>query len=401
MKRTLVTLCAVMVAGTALAIVPAKEVFVPAVGHGLGAVVNGVQAHWRADVWIYNPVNGPTTAQIFLLLRNQANPNPVSQTITLNAFETRYLPDIVFNTFGLDNTFGALHIVSPSRVVVSGTSYDANVSVVGKGQGTAGQGFAGIPASLAVGYPDLTNVIGLDQDGFQTSGAWRSNLALVETTGNPVDLTIDRVDSAANLLGSIPFHLEGFEATQINYVVTDILNTTGTNQRIRVAVTGGTGRVLVDASRVDNRTGDPSTLDAITIHTFGFWDGVVADAATGTKIEGGIEIDVEAGAVTTYSGVGGMPCGASGTIGTIYLPFGGGTSVPIASDGSFSVSFSQQYVNGTSALNTNWTLAGQKHVDGHWTGTLKSDSSGGAGLLAGCNATGVTRPWVAYWGGTE
>ncbi len=398
MRTTLAALCTAIVAGTAFAIVPAKDVFVPSVGHGLGAVVNGVQAHWRADVWIYNPANGPTTAQIFLLLRNQANPSPISQTITLNPFETRYLPDIVFNTFGLDNTYGALHIVSPSRIVVTGVSYDANVTVVGKGQGTAGQGFSGIPASLAIGFPDLTNVIGLDQDGLQTSGEWRSNLALVETTGNPVDLTIQRVDSQANLLGGTPFHLEGFEATQINYVITDILNTPGTNQRIRVAVTGGTGRVLVDAARVDNRTGDPSTLDAVTIHTFGFWDGVVADAATGTKIEGGIEFDVEAGAVATYSGVGGMPCGTGGTI---FLPFGGGTNVPIASDGTFSVSFTQHYANGTNALDTNWTLAGQRHVDGHWTGTLTSDSSGGAGILAGCDGLNVVRPWVAFWGGAE
>ena len=135
--------------------------------------------------------------------------------------------------------------------------------VTGKGQGTAGQFFSGVPADLAIGLGDATDVIGLDQDGFQTSGNWRSNLAFVETTGNPVDLTISRIDSNGTVLGSISQHLDGREVYQINYALTAIVNTTGTNQRIRVAVTGGSGRVITNASRVDNLTGDPATIEML------------------------------------------------------------------------------------------------------------------------------------------
>ena len=46
-------------------------------------------------------------------------------------------------------------------------------------------------------------------------------------------------------------------------MITSIVNTTGTNQRIRVAVTGGTGRVIANASRMDNRTGDPATMEMV------------------------------------------------------------------------------------------------------------------------------------------
>jgi hypothetical protein len=264
MRKTVAVLGFLMLAGSVFATVPGVELYVPAVGHGLGQIVNGVQAWWRGDVWVFNPsTTQPATVDIFLLLRNQGNPTPTSQRITVNPGETRYLPDIVGITFGLDNTFGGLRIVSNIPVVVSGTSYDANVTVVGKGQGTAGQFFSGIPASFAIGLGDDTDVVGLDQDGFQTSGNWRSNLAFVETTGNPVDLTIYRIDSNGTVLGSIPYHLEGYQVSQINYVVTSIVNTTGTNQRIHVAVTGGTGHVIANASRVDNRTGDPSTVEMV------------------------------------------------------------------------------------------------------------------------------------------
>ena len=240
MKTICAALFLVLVAGSALATVPGTDLYVPAVGHGLGQTVNGVQAWWRGDVWIFNPsTTQAATVDISMLLRNQANPNPAVQRITVNPGETRYLPDVVYNTFGLDNTYGGLRIVSSIPVEVSGRSYDANVSVVGKGQGTAGQFFSGVPADLAIGLGDTTDIIGLDQDGFQTSGNWRSNLAFVETTGNPVDLTISRVDSGGTVLGSITQHLDGREVYQINYVITAIVNTTGTNQRIRVAVTAG------------------------------------------------------------------------------------------------------------------------------------------------------------------
>jgi hypothetical protein len=258
MRKTLAVLFMVMVAGSALATVPGVDLYVPAVGHGLGAVSNGVQAWWRGDVWVFNPsATQSATVDIFLLLRNQGNPNPAVRRITVTAGETRYLPDIVFNNFGADNTFGALRIVSNIPVVVSGRSYDANVTVVNKGQGTAGQFFSGVPANLAIGLGDSTDIIGLDQDGFQTSGLWRSNLAFVETTGNPVDLTVSRIDSNGSQVGSINQHLEGRQVSQINYVITAIVNTTDTNQRIRVTVTGGSGRVITNASRLDNRTGDP------------------------------------------------------------------------------------------------------------------------------------------------
>jgi hypothetical protein len=295
MTKTLAALFLVMVAGSALATVPGTDLFVPAVGHGLGQTVNGVRAWWRGDVWVFNPsTTQSATVDIFLLLRDQGNPNPAVRRITVTAGETRYLPDIVFNTFGLDNTFGGLRIVSNIPVVVSGRSYDANVTVVGKTQGSAGQFFSGVPANLAIGLGDSTDVIGLDQDGVQTSGTWRSNLAFVEATGSPVDLTVSRIDSNGTVLGSISQHLEGRQVTQINYVITAIGGTTGTNQRIRVAVTGGSGRVITNASRVENLSGDPATIEMVG----GGREGTYLCKMDKTSYDTPITLTVAGGAVT-------------------------------------------------------------------------------------------------------
>jgi hypothetical protein len=385
----------VLFAGLAGATVPGTDLYVPAVGHGTGAVSGGVAALWRGDVWIFNPsTTQSATVSIYMLLRNQGNPNPAVRTITVNPGETRYLPDVVYNTFGLDNTYGGLRVISTIPVVVSGRSYDANVTVTGKAQGTAGQFFSGVPADLAIGLGDSTDIIGLDQDNYQTTGLWRSNLAFVETTGYPVDLTVSRIDSNGTVLGSIAQHLEGRQVSQINYVITAIVNTYGSNQRIRVAVTGGSGRVITNASRMDNRTGDPATIESVMVYRVGRFEGVVMDASSGTYVDGGIQLQISGGALTNYYGLAGILC-TNGDLWTLDFSPNAGTTVTINADGTFATSVSIPYVD---AFTTNWTFTGARAADGTWSGTLSSTTTGGTGTYGTCNVTN-TRPWRATWSG--
>jgi len=381
MKHLSVALVALVVASSAFGLVPGTDLFVPAVGHGLGQTVNGVQAWWRGDVWIFNPSTQSATVDIFLLLRNQANPNPDSRRITLAPGETRYLKDIVFATFGADNTYGGLRIVSSVPVIVSGRSYDANVTVTGKGQGTAGQFFSGVPSNLAIGLGDSTDIIGLDQDGLQTAGTWRSNLAFVETTGNPVDLSIFRVDSNGTVLNSTPYtyHLEGRQVSQINYILTAIIGTTGTNQRVRVAVTGGTGRVIVNASRLDNITGDPSTIEMIGEGRAGTYvckqDKTTYDTPITLTVANGAVTALDATIVFTDEDV--PACGDAAEL----LSLAGPLPQPVVYDetGGFSFVLSNPNVGGVGvSLQVNATIA----VTGQLSGTATTTLSG-AGPCSG------------------
>jgi hypothetical protein len=382
MRRTLVTLMLVMLAGTAGATVPGTDLYVPAVGHGTGAVSGGVAALWRGDVWIFNPSTTQTaTVDIYMLLRNQGNPNPAVRRITVTPGETRYLPDIVYTTFGLDNTYGGLRIVSTIPVVVSGRSYDANVTVVGKTQGTAGQFFSGVPAELAIGLGDTTDVTGLDQDAYQTTGTWRSNLALVETTGNPVDLTVSRVDSNGTVLGSITQHLEGRQVYQINYVITAIVSTYDTNQRVRVAVTGGTGRIITNASRIDNRTGDPATIEMVG----GGREGTYVCSLDRADYKTPITLTVAGGAVTALDATILFTDADVASCTDIQLAaFSGPLSQPVYYDdtGAFSFVVSDPNVGG---IGISLQISGTITVTGQVSGTATTTLTG-AGTCTGSKA---------------
>jgi hypothetical protein len=385
MRKTLLVLGLLLLASTSLAMLPGTDLYVPAVGHGLGQSVDGVRAMWRSDVWIFNPsTTQAATVTIYMLLRDHpgGNTNPDYQTITVNPGDTRYLDDIVYNTFGLDNTYGGLRIVSTIPVVVSGRSYDANVKVENKPTtGTAGQFFSGVPASFAIGLGDATDVIGLDQDASQTSGTWRSNLAFVETTGNSVDLSITLLDANGTPFGSsINKHLDGRQVSQINYIIS-AFGTTGTNQRIRVAVTGGSGRVITNASRMDNRTGDPATVEMVGEGREGTYvckqDKTSFDTPITLTVAGGAVTAVDATIIFTSEDV---PACSGGEL----LLLSGPLPQPVLYDdsGGFSFTVSNPDIDGVGvSLQINGTITVTGQVSGSVMTTLT-----GAGSCSGSKA---------------
>jgi hypothetical protein len=254
-----------MVAGTSMAVVPGTDLFVPAVAHGSGFD----QAQWRADVWIFNPSETETAVVTLYLLLRQPNPTPAQQVVNVAPGESKYFNDVVgAGLFQQTDASGGLRITSNIPVLVTAESYNKNVTT-SRGTGTSGQFFGGVPAGLAVGIGDATDLIGLDQDGINTSGKFRTNLAVVETTGAAVNFVLDRYDSDGTLVGSVACdgtnascaRLGPWEVRQLNLVLSSFTPGTGTNQRIRVRVTGGTGRVIAVGSRVDNTTTDPSTIE--------------------------------------------------------------------------------------------------------------------------------------------
>lgn len=401
MRKTLFAVVALTMAVSALALTADTDLYVQSVAHGLGRSVDGVRAHWQADIWIFNPSTSQSASvTVFLLLRGQANPAPDSRGLSVAPGETRYLPDVVLGTFGSNDTYGALHITSDIPVVVTGVSYDANVTVVNKGLGSAGQFFSATPADMAIGAGASTDLIGLDQDGIETAGTWRSNIALVETTGSPADFIIDRIDSLGTVVASLPYHLEGAEANQINLALTAIGGGTGTNQRIRVRGTGGSGRAVVVGSRVNNATGDPSTIEMTGSHVSGQFQGVLW-GDSGTSADGGIKFVISNSGLAAFEGVAEISCETD----EFTVPFSSdATAGPSALnlDGTFSTIVSIPYTSGTSiAFTTDWTLSGARGIDGTWSGTLVSTTHGGNGPFAGCNVVGVVRQWKAGWTGSS
>jgi len=374
-----------------------RDLYLASVGHGQGQCPGGVCSEWRSDAWIYNPSASSTaTVEVSFLQRDQANLSPPSQTVSVAPGETRELLDVVLSLFGLDGAYGALRFVSDNDVVVTGRVYDENVQT-NIGTGTAGQFFAAQPAGMAIGLDQGTDLIGLAQDADDT---WRSNFGLVETSAAAVTVEATSRDASGAVLATATYQLEPREVIQRS--ITEIGGELGTNQRIEVQVTGGSGRVLAFASRLDNRTGDPSTVEMWVAatepsHTTGTFEGAVWDPA-GMLLDGVVSLSVSDEGLVAYEGLAGIPCGVAGSF---VVDFFDTPETPVeVSDGHFTATMTISYSDGsTTVFTTEWTLDGAIGADGVITGTLRSDTTGGSGSWAACNAAGVVRTWRAGWAG--
>ena len=399
MRRMFVAVL-VMITFTPLAhaVVAGKDLYLPSVGHGQGQCPGGICSQWRSDAWIYNPSSSaPATVQVSFLNRDQQNNNPPSETVTIAPGETKELVDAVFTVFNLDGAYGALRFVSDLDVVVTGRVYDENV-VTNKGSGTAGQFFAGLPADMAIGNGESTDLIGLAQDSGNLS---RTNFGFVETGGAAVTVEVSKHDALGVTLATKTYQLRTREVIQKS--ITEIGGVLGTNQRLAVRVTGGSGRVLAFASRLDNRTGDPSTVEmwsaAAPERTTGVFQGAVWDPA-GTLLDGVLQLSISAAGLVAYEGLAGIPCGVSESY---VVDFSDTPATPIEiTAGAFTATLTVPYTDGsTTVFTTVWNVSGTVGNDGVIAGTLRSDTTGGTGSWAACNAANVSRSWRAGWTGSQ
>lgn len=400
MKKILLALVVLAVASSLFALPPAKESLILSAGQGPGSGTS----QWRTDAWVFNPsATQKATVDIFFLPRTSGsagNTNPTSRRVEVNPLETREFASILSTTFGFTGTnFGALRFVSDQDVVVTGRIFDANVSVQGQATvGTAGQFFPGLASSVAIGSGGFTDLVGLAEDA-----AARSNLAFVEVSGNAANLKIERINATGVVQATVTEAIGAYGARQINRILNTMQGGNTVNQRVRVTVTGGTGKVLVAASRLDNVTNDPYTIEMTTtagvgVPSTGTFEGAVFITGD-ADVDGGMQLKVGASSVTGYQGVAGILCGE--------IPFtldfdpDPSTTVPITGNAFNAPSVALSYSDGDSGVTiftTTWTLAGTRAANGIWSGTLISVTTGGTGSWASCNGT-VNHTWKAGWVG--
>jgi hypothetical protein len=411
MRKSIIVVLSLTIATAALAVTPGTELYLPSVGHAQGSCQSGVCAQWRSDAWVFNPdATKAAKVTIYFLQRGESNPTPaVAGPLTIAPGETKELADVVLATFGKEG-YGALRFLSDNPVFVTGRIYDENV-VTSKGAGTAGQFFAGLPATQAIGAGQATDVVGLAQDA---QGVWRSNFGFVETTGKAVTVAVELLDSKGVLLASwIPGGSEalgGYGAQQ--FAISKIPSAPqGVNQRVRVRATAGSGKLLAFASRIDNRTGDPSTVEmtmaaptggSVVIKKTGLFDGAVLKQ-DGVAPNGGVRLVVGEEAVTSFAVLSGIPCPTDDA--GVLVDFSG-SNLALDATGSFTTTLAAQAYaagDGTTAFSTVWTISGHRNADGSLAGTISSVTSGGTNKpefnYAQCNGTVSNRVWRAGYTG--
>ena len=245
-------------------VLPEQLQLVPAAARAGGA--NGT--FWRTDLVLANPGEESVEAQLAFLVPGRDNSTAQEFAVPVPAGGSVELDDVVGTLMGASGS-GAIRIRSQGELLVSSRTYTDSEA------GTFGQYIPGVPQEKGLAEGGQLRLLGLSENA-----AYRTNVGLVNTTGEPVTATIDLVDGSGAGLGTTTVTLQPFGWKQINRILgTEGSDAVDTAQAI-VRTTSGAGAVLPYASVVDNVTGDPVYIPPAVQATAGtdLWVAAAAHA---------------------------------------------------------------------------------------------------------------------------
>jgi hypothetical protein len=217
---------------------------------GVAAFDPPVGANFFTDIRIYNAGVAATTVQMkFVALPGQPG-GGTTRSVSIPAGEVRAFNNVLVSQFGLGATGGALVIDTPSEtsLVITGRTYSRAAA------GSYGQFIPAITSAQGTGLGERAlEILQVEQ-----SGQFRSNIGLVELTGNPVTVRIRTTFPDSRVASVVEQSLAGNEVKQLNQFLGSLNVGQVYNGRISVEVIGGSGRVATYGSVVDNRTQDPT-----------------------------------------------------------------------------------------------------------------------------------------------
>jgi len=247
--HTLLFVSLIAVPLTATAPNVGTDVVVPSAARAAGVP----PSFWVTDLYLMNPGTDQVSVTLYWLVRGQANPEPANEVFTSLDGETLVLADVLQTVFGFgdeDAAVGAFRVVADGEVVVNSRIYNQQEGT------TFGQGFEGVPVAGAIVAGDATDVVGMTEND-----SFRTNIILIDTSGagSTVDLSVR--DTNGTELASGSFELEAWEPQQFGMSTIDAALTFD-DATLHADVTSGSA--VVEASKVDNNSGDPTTLEMWT-----------------------------------------------------------------------------------------------------------------------------------------
>jgi len=236
------------------------SLIIPSVGH-----LDGVNSHWQSDIRVTN-VGSQSAKYALTFTPSAGTASGIQQTtISVGPGETTALDDIVRNWYGIgslgDSANGMLEIRPadglPFTAVASSRTYNVGAN------GTLGQFIPALPFSAFIGN---ASVLSLQQ--IAQSSLYRTNVGIVEASGNGASIVMSVFNASGAKLLDIPLTLNGGEQKQLNSILATN-NIALTDGRIEVKVTGGDGKVTAYASVVDNATNDPLLVSGVPVNAAG------------------------------------------------------------------------------------------------------------------------------------
>lgn len=220
-----------------------------------------VDTNWRTDVELHNAGDETATVMLERLEHGADNSAPQQTTVSLHPRQSLRLDDILMSEFSVDGK-AALR-VSTNGGAIFATNRTYNLLDEGNG--------LGLPAGATFGQYIPARSLG---DGIASSETGRlvqlthnhsarTNLGLVNLAAVPVTVEVDLHLGAGTKAGTVSVNLRPYEYRQLTRVFESVTSVAIDDGYAVVRVTTAGGRVLAQASVVDNLTGDPVFVPAI------------------------------------------------------------------------------------------------------------------------------------------
>lgn len=223
---------------------------------GVAELDNGPASNFHSDMRVYNAGTEDVTVTLnYYPQSGDATARPQSVQRTIGAGKVTAIDNVLPNVWSLSRTGGAVTIdtANDASLVVTARTYSRD-----EANGTYGQFIPGVTSQNATGVGQRAlEVLQLEQ-----SDQYRTNLGLVEVTGQParIEITAQKPDTKTTAVTA--YDMKPNEFIQFNRIFQSMGLPTVYGGRVSVKVLDGTGRVAAYGSVVDNRTVDPTYVPA-------------------------------------------------------------------------------------------------------------------------------------------
>ena len=266
---------------------PPDALIIPAVAHA-----DGINSHFQSDVRVSNTSARLITYQVTFTPSGDSGITRGMQTeFAIEPGRTVALDDVLKSWFGTGESgsaMGMLEIRPLTQTNAAAAAFGmlANLTTFASSRtfnvtsnGTFGQYIPAVPFANFVGRDRLLSLQQIAQ-----SSKYRTNLGLVEGSGNPASLIVRVFGESGQYLTEFDVQLRGGQHLQLNSFLQAQGIGTLNDGRVEIEVASGDGLVTAYASVLDSETSDPLLVTPVTVDGAGSTKWVVpgvADLASG------------------------------------------------------------------------------------------------------------------------
>ncbi|MEA2163027.1 MAG: large repetitive protein [Thermoanaerobaculia bacterium] len=252
---------------------PPDALIIPAVAHA-----DGVNSKFQSDIRVTNSSAQPMKYQVTFVPTGDTGITQGKQTtVDIDPGRTIALDDVLQSWFGDSSATGTLEVRPLTTTQTSSTTALpaglANILTFASSRtynttanGTFGQYIPAIPFAAFVGRgsdPSKSTILSLQQ--IAQSSAYRTNLGIVEGSGDPASVLVSVFGSNGQKLTEFTQDLKGGQHIQLNSILAQ-KNVQVTDGRIEVKVVSPVGKVTAYASVLDNATNDPLLVSPVAVN---------------------------------------------------------------------------------------------------------------------------------------